>query len=58
MDQYRPAGKVGPSAFAEINRGVTAAEFREAHRIARDLGLRLDAHRPHARLRRLMLVES
>lgn len=58
MDQYRPAGKVGPSAFAEINRGVTSAEFREAHHIAQDLGLRLDARRPHARLRRLMLVES
>jgi putative pyruvate formate lyase activating enzyme len=51
MDQYYPAGKVGPDRFAEINRRLTAAEFREAQRMARDLGLRrLDVRRPHPRL--------
>ncbi|HXH06845.1 MAG TPA: radical SAM protein [Vicinamibacterales bacterium] len=51
MDQYYPAGKVGPDRFVEINRRLTAAEFREAQRIARDVGLRrLDVRRPHPRL--------
>jgi uncharacterized Fe-S radical SAM superfamily protein PflX len=60
MDQYFPAGKVGESAYPEINRKLTSAEFREAQRIASDLGLqRLDVHRPHPRLRRrMMLVEA
>ena len=58
MDQYSPAGKVSASAYAEINRRLTSAEFREAHRIASDLGLRLDARRPHPRLRqKLFFVE-
>ena len=52
MDQYHPAGKVNPDSYAEINRRLTTAEFREAQQIAADLGLRrLDARRPHRRLR-------
>jgi putative pyruvate formate lyase activating enzyme len=43
MDQYRPSGKVGGGAFDEIDRGVTAGEWSEARRVARELGLRLDA---------------
>lgn len=60
MDQYDPAGKVGESTFPEINRRLTPAEFREAQRIASEVGLqRLDARRPHFRLRRrMMLVEA
>jgi putative pyruvate formate lyase activating enzyme len=53
MDQYYPAGKVSSSTlYCEINRRLTAAEFREARRIAADLGLRrLDTRNPHPRLR-------
>ena len=60
MDQYCPAGKVGESAYSEINRRLSAAELREALRIASDLGLqRLDVRRPHPHLRRrMMLVEG
>ena len=51
MDQYYPAGKVTGARFAEINRRLTSAEFREAQAIARDLGLRrLDERHPHPRL--------
>lgn len=46
MDQYRPAGQVCGSRFPEINRRPTDGEFREAVRIAADLGLRLDERRP------------
>jgi putative pyruvate formate lyase activating enzyme len=57
MDQYYPAGKVDASTYPEINRRLTSAEFREAQRIATDLGLqRLDARKPHPRLRHRMLV--
>jgi putative pyruvate formate lyase activating enzyme len=53
MDQYYPAGKVGAEAFPEINRRLTSAEFREAQRMAIDLGLRrLDVRKPHPLLRR------
>jgi putative pyruvate formate lyase activating enzyme len=60
MDQYFPAGKVAESAYPEINRKLTSAEFGEAQRIASDLGLqRLDVRRPHPRLRtRMMLVQG
>jgi putative pyruvate formate lyase activating enzyme len=59
MDQYHPAGKVGESAYPEINRTLTSAEFREAWRIASELGLqRLDVRLPHPRLRRRMLLVS
>jgi len=60
MDQYSPAGKVTSSRYPEINRRVTSTEFCEARRIADGLGLRrLDVRRPHARLRRrMMLVEA
>jgi putative pyruvate formate lyase activating enzyme len=60
MDQYSPSGKVSESTYPEINRRLTSAEFREARRIASDLGLqRLDIRRPHPRLRRrLMLAEA
>ena len=37
MDQYSPAGKVGPAQFADINRRLRPAEFLEAQRIAADL---------------------
>ena len=57
MDQYSPVGKVSESAYVDINRTLTAAEFREAQRIARDLGLqRLDVLRPHPRLKRWMML--
>jgi putative pyruvate formate lyase activating enzyme len=53
MDQYHPAGKVSGERFPEINRRLTSAEFLEARRIARDLGLRrLDERRPTSRLHR------
>ena len=60
MDQFFPAGKVSESAYSEINRRLTSAEFREAEHIANDLGLqRLDVRRPHPRLRRrMMLMEA
>jgi putative pyruvate formate lyase activating enzyme len=57
MDQYYPAGKVGESAYAELNRKLTCAEFDEAQDIAGELGLRrLDVRRPHPRLRRRMML--
>ena len=40
MDQYRPAGKVDGERYAEINRPLTSGEFRQAQRMAADLGLR------------------
>lgn len=55
MDQYRPAGRVTAASYAEINRVIAPEEFEEARRIALDLGLRLDARRPHPRLRRKFL---
>ena len=60
MDQYFPAGKVSGASYPEINRKLTAAEFRDAQLIASDLGLqRLDVRRPHPRLRRrMMLVQA
>ncbi|MDH3455313.1 MAG: radical SAM protein [Gemmatimonadota bacterium] len=54
MDQYRPAGKVSSIRFAELNRGLTHAEFAEAMEIAVSLGLRLDERRPHPRALRRM----
>ncbi len=45
MDQYRPAGRVSGGRFAQIDRQITDSEFREATKIARDLGLRLDERR-------------
>ncbi|HWO88115.1 MAG TPA: hypothetical protein VNL98_03075 [Gemmatimonadales bacterium] len=57
MDQYYPAGKVDGGRFAEIGRRLSAAEFREAQEMARDLGLRrLDTRRPHPRLLRSMIA--
>jgi uncharacterized Fe-S radical SAM superfamily protein PflX len=56
MDQYHPAGKVSTDSYAEINRPLSAAEFREAQRIAADLGLRrIDERHPHPRLLARML---
>jgi putative pyruvate formate lyase activating enzyme len=50
MDQYRPAGKVAGGRFAELGRSLEAAEYREALRIAREVGLwRLDGRAPRAR---------
>lgn len=46
MDQYHPAGKVSSTRYAEINRALSEDEYREARRIATDLGLRLDERRP------------
>ncbi len=49
MDQYRPAGRVGPGRFAEIGRPLEPAEYREALRAAREVGLRrLDERAPRA----------
>jgi putative pyruvate formate lyase activating enzyme len=57
MDQYHPAGKVGSTAYPEINRPLAPGEFEQAQRIAGELGLRrLDRRRPHPRLRRLVIV--
>jgi putative pyruvate formate lyase activating enzyme len=51
MDQYYPAGKVSSEKYPELNRRLTSAEFREARRMAADLGLRrLDERHPHPRL--------
>ena len=52
MAQYFPTGKVTANSYGDINRRVTANEFGQAREIARDLGLRLDERRPHARLTR------
>ena len=50
MDQYYPAGKVTATSYTEINRRLTRDEFREAHSIARELGLRrLDERSPRRR---------
>ena len=47
MDQYRPAGLVGPGRYAELNRRLGGAEFRQAWQMARELGLqRLDERGP------------
>jgi putative pyruvate formate lyase activating enzyme len=53
MDQYYPAGKVGPTQYAELNRRLTSREFAEARAIASELGLRrLDVRQPHPELAR------
>jgi putative pyruvate formate lyase activating enzyme len=53
MDQYYPAGRVSEEFYPEINRRLSADEFREATRLARALGLeRLDQRKPHRLLRR------
>ncbi|HVO34086.1 MAG TPA: hypothetical protein VMT21_00895, partial [Gemmatimonadales bacterium] len=50
MDQYRPAGKVSRERFAEIDRPLSSAEYREALEIARRVGLwRLDGRAPARR---------
>ncbi len=46
MGQYRPAGHVRGDRYARINRRLAPGEFREADRIAHEVGLaRLDARR-------------
>lgn len=45
MDQYYPAGKVNAGKYAEINRGVTPPEYKEALQLARQAGFRLDERR-------------
>ena len=45
MDQYRPAGRVHAQKFAEINRGLTTPEYKEAVQLARQAGFRLDERR-------------
>ncbi|MEW5957786.1 MAG: radical SAM protein [Chloroflexota bacterium] len=45
MAQYHPAGKVSSAKYAEINRRLTTAEYREAINIALEAGLRLDERR-------------
>lgn len=41
MDQYHPDGKVlqKPEKYRDINRGISDAEYREALKIAREVGL-------------------
>lgn len=53
MAQYHPAWQVGPERYSEINRRITAEEYEEAIRIAREAGLyRFDErHRVKPRLR-------
>jgi putative pyruvate formate lyase activating enzyme len=51
MDQYYPAGNVDPQRHPDLCRRLAPAEFDEALRIARAVGLRrLDVRRPHPRL--------
>jgi putative pyruvate formate lyase activating enzyme len=45
MAQYRPAHKVTSEKYAEINRPLTTAEYKEAVEIADEAGLRLDERR-------------
>ena len=45
MDQYRPAGKVNSTRYAEINRPLSSREYLEAYEFAAGLGLRLDSRR-------------
>jgi putative pyruvate formate lyase activating enzyme len=46
MDQYRPAGRVNPEHYVEINRPLASAEYAAARRMARQIGLeRLDERR-------------
>jgi putative pyruvate formate lyase activating enzyme len=58
MDQYYPAGRVSDEHYPELNRRLGTAEYAEAVRLARSLGLtRLDRRIPHPRLvRRLAVV--
>ena len=47
MTQYRPANKVNASEYAEIDRGITADEYRAAVDYARGIGLwRLGGRHP------------
>ncbi|MBI4384821.1 MAG: radical SAM protein [Nitrospinae bacterium] len=47
MSQYRPAGRVGPQKYAEINRSLAPGEMQEAFAMAREEGLyRFDERRP------------
>jgi putative pyruvate formate lyase activating enzyme len=46
MAQYRPAHKVTSEKYAEINRPLTTAEYKEAVEIADEARLRLDERRP------------
>ncbi len=39
MDQYRPAGKVTPNRYRQINRRTTETEQQETVRAAREEGL-------------------
>ena len=39
MDQYYPAGRVAEPQFVEIDRRITAAEYRQALEAARSVGL-------------------
>lgn len=45
MAQYYPAGKVSSIKYSEINRKLTAAEYKDAVKIAQEAGLRLDERR-------------
>lgn len=52
-----PAGRVSERLYLELNRRLSAAEFAEAHRMARSLGLtRLDEGQPRRLLRRRLIV--
>ncbi len=47
MAQYHPAGKVSSDKYPEINRRITGAEYKDAVKVALDVGLwRLDERRP------------
>jgi len=46
MDQYYPAGKVNAQKYAEINRGLTTPEYKEAVGLAKAAGFRMDQRRP------------
>jgi putative pyruvate formate lyase activating enzyme len=45
MAQYHPAGKVTADKYSEINRRLTTSEYKEAVKMAQEMGLRLDERR-------------
>jgi putative pyruvate formate lyase activating enzyme len=45
MDQYYAAGKVTSDKYAEINRGISSKEYKEAIQLAHRAGFRMDERR-------------
>jgi len=54
MDQYRPTAKVSSERYADINRPITALEYKQAQQVAQQSGLwRLDQRRPQTGVQHL-----